>query len=84
MDSALTVATTTILTASAADDGIGVQGYELLIDGASVAQAAPDSLVNGRVEFVDVPVEAGPHTVKIRANLQPYLDTEERTVNVGS
>jgi hypothetical protein len=84
MDSALTVSTRTTLTASAASDGIGVQGYELLIDGASVAEAPADSLQNGRVEFKDVPVDVGSHAVKIRANLLPYLETEDKTVIVGS
>lgn len=81
----LTVSTRTTLTASAASNGEGVENYELLIDGTVVAQKdAITELGAGRIEFADQPVDAGSHAVKIRANLMPYLETEEKTVIVGS
>jgi hypothetical protein len=80
----LTVSTKTTLTASAASNGEAVANYELYVDGSAVAQKDVAELAGGRIEFADQPVDAGSHAVKIRANLAPYLETEEKTVIVGS
>jgi hypothetical protein len=80
----LTVTQKTLLTASTASDGHGVVGFQFFVDGVAVAEALPTDIKDGRIEFKDVPVEAGSRVVKIRANLIPYIETEEKTVNVGS